>query len=457
MEKILKMFRIKLLVLSILLTVLALNIDAYGFGSGRKNIKRDVDYVVVPGKKLANNLKKDIKNMALYVSTVGSVRPIPFQIDEVNTKGSYVLTDIPPGGLADEDLTPEVDDDNGLLDENDQLVFMISDSGDQISDKNKLPEDAEAIDEITLVDPIKKGKAWVYLCYLKEKSSPAEEDYEDYIRYQFPHNLLISKSYVIGFSKELPLLPNYLTIRDSKNIIDRIKVRMDTSTLLIPYSIDEEDFSSKMSLYRDGPVRVIRRTSTAITFLGIFKTPYLAVEMLSYDRFTVLPFTINVPLDVKSYRGIMSILIRAGVYFNNIKGWRFKTNVTKKWIEINGKMDPAEKILSGSDLSWFILNDKERALLVRLILDRKQDGSYQKTPLMPRLYYVDDDKAEDPPENVPGQSPNIMYQLDGVENLTKRKLHFCTFFYIIDEYRDGQEANYLKIIDNPIEVYTRGN
>ncbi len=387
--------------------------------------------------------------MSLLASVEGKTVPIPFQIDEMSAEGENILTQVPPGGLADKDLKPEKDADNGLLDDNDQLVFMIRDSGDRISDKDNLPDEVTAFDEIQLQDPIGRGKAWVYLCSFK--GNPPQSN-EDYIKYQFPQNLLVSKNYVVGFPREAPVFPGYLTIHGSENIVDRVKLRVKTRIFFIPYTVNEENLVSKLSLYKDGPVRVIRRSATQVRFMGIFRTSYLAVEMIAYDKIAMVPVRLKVPLNLKDYKTVLKVAMRAGVDFHNVKGWKIKTNSHKQWVTIDGEMSDEEKTMNGEDLSWFLLNGDGKAFVVRIVLDRNPDGSYHESPITPHLYYVDNDKLDDEPEDVPGQSPNINFQLDGFDNLSKGYLYFYAIFYIIDNYEDGMENKYLRIMDKPIKA-----
>jgi len=69
-----------------------------------------------------------------------------------------------------------------------------------------------------------------------------------------------------------------------------------------------------------------------------------------------------------------------------------------------------------------------------------------------RLYYVDDDNAPDPPESVPGQSPQVGWWMEGLPELEKGTLYFFAIMYLIKDYSEGVEKNYLKILDQPIEV-----
>lgn len=82
--------------------------------------------------------------MSLFASIAGKAASIPFQIDKMSLERENVLTQVPPGDLADKDLKPEKDADNGQHDNNDHLVFMIRDSGDRISAKSVSPDEVTA-------------------------------------------------------------------------------------------------------------------------------------------------------------------------------------------------------------------------------------------------------------------------------------------------------------------------
>ncbi len=413
----------------------------------RKTITRANDYIIIHGNKLKHNLDKKISALSLLASIRGKVKPIPFQVDELDPENEWVLKNLPPG-IDDSEIKPDRDKDEGQLDENDELVFMIKDTGARIS-KRRYPKDAEAVDEIELTDPVNKKKAWAYLCSYK-KNPPRSKI--DYVKYRLSENQIKSASYTLGFSPELPVFPGYLSIQGSKNILDRAKVRIKVKIFGIPYSLDETEFISRLSLYNDGQVRTIRRTRNSIKIMGIFSTPSAGIEMISYKNICIIPIRVAVPFNVKSYKSVFSAKIRAGADFQNVGGWRFKTDVHKSWVDINGKMDLIEESINGEDLSWFLLAGKKRAFLIRCILDRKPDGSYQDSPFTPHLYYIDDEKTNDPPENIPGQSPNVNLWMDGFENLQKGTLYFYMIFYIMDNYKDGMEREYLKILDRPISV-----
>ncbi len=429
-----------------ILTIIVIILFFYGTASAESAITRTNDYIIVYGKELTHNLNKKINGLSLFAFTKGKFQPVPFQVDEIDPAGEWVLTSIPEC-LKDE-IQPDMDKDSGLLDENDELVFMIRDAGARAG-KSLFPKDAGPADEIELTDPVTGSRVWIYL-FSFSANPPAST--VDYIKCDPLKGQILTDSYDLKFQDDLPAFPSYLSIRGSENIIDRVKLRVKVKIFGIPFTLDESNLISKVSLYKDGPIRTIRRTRNTIKFMGIFRTPSAGVEMVSYNKICILPMRVQIPFSIKSFKSVFSSKIRAGADFCNDHGWKFKTNTHRNWINIDGKMDDEENAMNGEPLSWFALAGDGKAFIVRLIIDRKPDGSKQDSPFNPTLYYMDNDKAADPPEFVPGQSPNVNYWMNGFEDLTKGTLYFYAIFYIMDNYADGMENKYLQILDNPVKI-----
>ena len=66
------------------------------------------------------------------------------------------------------------------------------------------------------------------------------------------------------------------------------------------------------------------------------------------------------------------------------------------------------------------------------------------------LTYVDDDLAPDPPEFVPGQSPNLGFYSHGMDELEKGVVYFDIVGCMIENYTPGVEQDYLYIMDRPV-------
>ncbi|MDD5224383.1 MAG: hypothetical protein PHE84_10355 [bacterium] len=417
----------------------------------KKTLARMEDYVVVPGKILRKNLGLDIGQMGLLAFREGKLVPIPFQIDELSPDGDWVLTQVPPE-LENTGLKPEKDDDDGSLDANDELAFMARDAGDRIK-KDIYPPGILAADEIMVRDPVDGAKAWVYLCSFPGKPPLSDRHYVDYV---FPEGKIKTSNHEMGFSPKLPIVPGSVSIHGSHNILDQLKIRVETKLLGIRFSMNETRLVSKLSLYKAGPIRVIRRTRSAVKLIGIFRSPSAAVENIYYGNITIIPFRIKLSFSVKAFsKLIKDPTIRGTADFQNIHGWRIKTDAGPNcWFNIDGKMDETEKNANGKNATWLLVSGPPGAFMIRLVTDRMPDGSFQKTPITTSLYYLEDDLLRDPPESVPGQSPNVGFWMNGTENLEKGIFYFYAISYIIDNYTDGKEKEYLDILDKPLEVST---
>src|SRR5512143_306472 len=75
-------------------------------------LDRAEDPVVMTGSHFPAFSGVPLSELVLYAHRAGDWQAIPFQIDEVSVTGTYVISD------------------GGLLDDNDELVFMAADAGD---------------------------------------------------------------------------------------------------------------------------------------------------------------------------------------------------------------------------------------------------------------------------------------------------------------------------------------
>ena len=417
-------------------------------GAGKKTIARKADFIIIHGSQLAGTLNQEIPLLGLYAKTGNQVQPIPFQIDEIDAEGEWVLPIKSPSlkrpGKEDKD-------DNALFDENDEMVFMIADSGDRILAAD-YPSGARAVDEIMLVDPLDKGKSWVYLCVFPAPPRPSPVDY---VTYSVLDNRIISSALELGFSSEVPITWDHLSFIGMPNMLDRMKIRFKVKVIGMQFYRDETDFSSELISFKDGPVRVIRRVRNSFQINRILKTPYAASETIYYSNAILMPYRIKVPINLKALStvlGIGEIKVRGGPDGRNLNGWRLKTDMDPRWLEIDGKMDQVEKNIITEGVKRFILAGPQGAFLCRIILDKTPDGSAQDIPIKTRFFYVDDNKTPEPPEFVPGQSPNLGFWMRGIEELEKGTFYFYIIGYMIKNYQEGMETGYLNILDQPIQA-----
>jgi hypothetical protein len=176
----------------------------------------------------------------LYAYRGGDWQAVPFQIDEVSLTGTFVISD------------------NGLLDANDELVFMAGDAGDQVS-AAIWPADSQARLNsryaITVSDPLSASQqAWVYLY----RSTTLTRSNTVYVNWTQGLQTAAAVSYTAAFSPTRFLGLADLHINgNSADILDRQKVRTELLGGLV--KINEEGLAAlnpaTLTLPITGPIR----------------------------------------------------------------------------------------------------------------------------------------------------------------------------------------------------------
>jgi hypothetical protein len=210
------------------------------------------DPVVVAGASLNGHLGTPLAELVLYAYQGGLWQPIPFQIDEVVITGStYVSYE------------------DGLLDANDEVVFMGTDTGESVTPGN-WPEDDEARlhlrSVITVTDSLAgNSQGWVYLY----RSTTLTRTAESYVAWNEPLQTLTAVSYTASFSPNEHLgFANLMVNGVAADILDRQKLRAAVTIYFGPIPVssdvyDEEEVGDLLgvpltvSLPVVGPVRAV--------------------------------------------------------------------------------------------------------------------------------------------------------------------------------------------------------
>jgi hypothetical protein len=202
-------------------------------------------------------------------------QPIPLQFDEVDASGVYTAED-------------------GLLDANDELVFMARDLG-QPATPSEWPDDAESRAypryEVQVSNPLNPAElGWVYL-YRSTTLAPSPVDY---VSWEAANNRLLGGTYVLGLAPEI-LGINWLELNGSGvNALDRTKLRLNATCWLGPIplwtdTLSEEDLAALVGPADptpdvDGPVRVGGGSTQASSwsYSSIYQSG-AAIDLGSFD------------------------------------------------------------------------------------------------------------------------------------------------------------------------------
>ncbi len=417
----------------------------------KNTISRQFDHIVVKGSDLKQNLNKHIPSMRLYAFRNGKMQPIPYQIDEITADGDWVLPYKSPYLNKKQEAKSKLirEDSHLVMDENDELVFMITDIGDK-ADPDIWPESWSHADEIILTDPITNDQGWVYLFSF---CIPPERSPVDYVEYRLPENKkdkIYTDMFTLGFSHEIPITQDYLDFKDGKNLLDRMKVRLFFRFFrFIKFQRNENDMESLVWQYKDGPIRVIRMVRSSIRLIGNLQSPQVNSETLYYRNVVLVPFRLKI---LYMPKGIVNeAYLDSGGDYRNLYGWKVRLNTDEKWLAVDGKMDEVEKNVKVDGGRWHILKGPGKAQIVFIHFA-------EDYPLETKYHYIDDDATEYPPEFHPAQVPYIGWHVSGLGKLQGYStLHIKILcFYVNEEYSEEELLRAMNIVNSPIQIKSHG-
>ncbi len=408
-----------------------------------KSMVRAEDPIVVKGSVLDPLLNTEIKTLSLLKYENGEFQPVPFQVDERTRDGKLVYT-LGPGNNAG--------DGNGLLSGEDELVFMIWDTGDKAPADAALPPGALEGLELVLTDPNDQGKAWVYLVPFGD--SPPRSDV-DYVKHDSDGTRNWVKAQRYRFGEQIG--ESYfdrlaISGKDGKigpDISDRIKSRWEVSVMwgTVDMTFSEETAKVKMEMWIDGPVRVIHNME------GYVKVAVLKIEAgggaenLFYPNYFVTPIYMDIPFNPDTIATDFGI--NYTIDFNkHANGMTYLDQVNTQGVTLDGKMSPAEKKLDAeSTRNWWALTGDQGNIVVRAILDPAWGKGVKL-----QQYYVDDIAQLDPPEEDPGQR-RAGFAFANIKGIDKGSYqYFLHYRFPADPVTEARGNALMDVLDKPVKV-----
>lgn len=403
---------------------------------------RDADPVIITASAVSFMHTLPVRSFGLFAFRDGKMKPIPFQIDEKSGQWNYVFQWGGGGKKMNQ----------GRLSENDEIVFMSRDAGGRAArEKIKIPFDKAA--EIKIHDPLTSADSWVYLLYSRRNALPVSKT--DYVRVYDRGRIVRGDEYRVGASRatarKLPGVIDFLAIgKDGRDILDRLKFRARLTALggTVKRGGNEEDARAEKTSGLDGRIRrIVRFTGPAALSFDKSERNFTHQHTFWPNGFS-MPVYIDIPLDMSSIRAVVNdAWFRAALDFNpNARGMKLFTP-RHRGILLDGEPSKYDHLINDSPFEWIIIAGEKDAILIRASTPPPEDF-----PLKLNCYYVDDTAAADPPEEVPGRFGGAGFSvaniLDAVPGTYKAALHF----YIIPDYRPGDEKRYLDILDRPLET-----
>jgi hypothetical protein len=203
---------------------------------------RALEPVIVTG--LTNYHGVPTSEICVYRYSGSEWEQIPFQIDEKDATGQYVASE------------------DGILDANDELVFMASDLGVfstvLISDTVNVETPWYRVSVSNPLDPTASG--WVYIVRSSTINCDAGQDYASFDQ---ANSRIVAQNYTLGWATSGHNGFEYLSMFNGTDVLDRTKLRAKIGLFTVTENMIP---LQTLELVKDGPVRVIARRGTAMTF-----------------------------------------------------------------------------------------------------------------------------------------------------------------------------------------------
>jgi hypothetical protein len=385
----------------------------------------DVSYpVVVSGRHLDKLAGKEIAGIRLFACRKGVMNAIPMQIDQRDSRGHWVWSDISWSEITRHSTSNIRDDDIDLkwelgrrygrtyddqdadreptLDNNDLLVFMARDMGEHAANAAHLLANASATVEIAIADRATGSEAWVYAAYYSSDPPPLSP--VRYVQYEPAIRKVISPVYEMTFSQEHVGVMEQLSVNGTA-LLDRTKfrgtLRLGGKRFGTTFNFTENDIDGYVYGYINGPVRVVRQTVASLRFGLLLSSSAVGCNQFFYPYHSEVPVRLPVNFLVHS----ASLWVAADYHDSPFR--RAYTNANSQPIQL-GDTSAAQDLLEGtSHIDWVALSSDRLSVVSILTVPEELKPFVQVTP---RLLY--DRGSSDPPQSYPGVEPEAGYLIE---------------------------------------------
>lgn len=348
---------------------------------------------------------RPISSISLQTVREDTLIPIPFQVDEIDEKG-WVYT----GENAPYDLLGE----EGVYDENDELIFMYRDTGTVQYDPLTMPEPpggGKIVEEIVLQDNLGR-KRYAYVVEGSEARNNA-----DYVLFDMPTGTADTVFYNFKTKPD-----NFLVFEDFKanvgdwqhhRIVDAILVDISTN-VLTKWSprISLNNFDNLQAVpiaSKDGPVRAatLVKLWVVVANVPVFR---IIAQLNVWDQGLGLPIRINIPGAEVLTNLLVNPLIDIAIDFNEMTGARVNSAISPDpmgYALVDGKIGDFEQQAQITLENNWLWMESGHGWDVFFNLDVPDDVDIGVS-----LFYQDDPKKVYKNESFPGAWPRVGYRID---------------------------------------------
>ncbi len=404
-----------------------------------RSVNASVLPVIVKGSQVPALLGAPVVNFSGVACYGDAIRPVTVQVDEVNLE-NRVTTPDPKSRLAK-------DDQPGILDTNDELLFMLKDAGNACPPE-KLARARGTLAEVKLTAHHLKEPVYVYVLAGDTAVAPGQP----LVRFDSEQQIAWAGGYSWGYDKNQPFMTNRMVFSDMRDrgqedVLDRLKVRINVKSLgsLISMKITEDNITSVVDGLKAGPLRVTREHTIKIHSVPGFEITAL-VAFQHFERLWRANVRILMPKSAAMFVSSMDVAFLHD--FTDLRGIRLATSALPAGTLIDGKMLDAEKTIEFGPDPWYFVSGNGANQITTIDLD-------PSLKLKTSVVFIDDPDYADPPESVKGGLPSVGYQYTGWENLEAKTYTFGANIAFLSGFPEGGGAGYYKVLRAPIKIETR--
>ncbi len=316
----------------------------------------------------------------------GMAVPIPFQFDEINEIGDYVLDQGSP-------VTAKTG--NGIFDLRDELAFMGNDVGPLEAPKrwpNNQPP--TVVYEVRFANPVNKAAkpGAVYIGIFFDKS-PMLPPITPYVIFNLQKGEVITSRYRYEFDKQ-----NYLILKNVDMVKRDDQGKRTLSTLLdsasfflradlkyfLTFEVNHRSINSKIEAYKTGPIRTIARISFFYSILKLKFELGMYTEVSFFSNSVLLPAVMYNPLD-----GQRNVNKGSGFYYGfavrqPFSNYKIETNM-EPYREATSLLDMFKSDPKPQSLYWLAATGADHMMYVEIA---PSDAMLSRGNI-PRLYRED--------------------------------------------------------------------
>lgn len=353
--------------------------------------------IIIKGDELGPALGEPIETLSVMVVRGNEIRPIPYQIDEIDTEGWVYFPQKSPNELAGR---------WGVLDENDELVFMYRDTGDRYDPSRHDDIDASIIREIQLHHNGRDRYA-----YLVKGSSRRDES--QYASFNMETGQFRSTYWDFRVDPEsfLNFHEMYAHVGPAQDHMVFHSVNGNISTGIVSpwprlnFTL-QDNIEIQPVAVKDGPVRAPFLAKAWVVVAGV-RIFYIHAQITLYDQRISIPLKIQIPGGEILTRLLQDPVIQISLNFNDLKDARVNAAISddpQGYALVDGRMSEFEKRADISHEHNWLWMDSRRGWDIFVNFDLPPDWPEDLS-----LFYLDCEGCDD----VPGVGPRVGFVAKG--------------------------------------------